>query len=653
MQEIHISIIIVNYNVKDFLLNCLTSIANSRHNLKVETLVVDNHSTDHSVKQLKPLFEWAKFIELDKNYGFAKANNIGIKQARGKYILILNPDTLLFEDTLQVMYNYMESNKEVGIAGCKVLNPDGSFQLACRRGFPTPWASFCKLFGLQSLFPRWKLFAQYNQTYRDINQTYYIDAVIGAFMFCRREIFEKVGLFDEDYFMYGEDLDLCYRTKLAGYQVAYVHTTSIIHYKGESTKRSSINELKHFYEAMEIFAKKHFNKSHLILQFIKFGIFLRSLIARIIKYRKEIFLVLTDILIINLTFILGTRIRFGGFFNLPDYAYPLVFIVLTLVLIISMISTGAYFENKYIIRRSVTAFMITFFVLSSLTYFFKEYAFSRGVLLMTIGLSIILTTIIRLIIILKSKLTGDTAERRIIFVGTDANKNNSIIEKMIQSGTLNINIVGWVTVNDDYNEQSKYPILGNIDYLKKIIEIYQANEIIITDRTINYRDLINWMVEGNYRNVRFHLVNEFEELQISDMINEITGNLASSPEYNILKFRIRFYKRFLDIIISVFLLSLGLPFLFLLKQKDENLIKKIWNVLLGKLTLIGIYQKEGEEETGIKRGITGLVQLIGAEKLSQTQIEKLNNYYLQYVNISLDFDILLKYLFRKKHWERN
>ncbi len=653
MQEIDISIIIVNYNVKDFLLNCLTSIANSRHNLKIETIVVDNHSTDHSVKQIKPLFEQVKFIELDKNYGFAKANNIGIKQAYGKYILILNPDTLLFEDTLQVMYDYMEQNKEVGIAGCKVLNPDGSFQLACRRGFPTPWVSFCKLFGLQSLFPRWKLFAQYNQTYRDINQTYNIDAVIGAFMFCRKEIFEKIGLFDEEYFMYGEDLDLCYRAKLAGYQVAYVHTTSIIHYKGESTKRSSINELKHFYEAMEIFAKKHFSKSNLFLQFIKFGILLRSLIARIVKYRKEIFLVLSDILIINLTFIVGTKIRFGGFFNLPDYAYPLVFIILTLVLILSMISTGAYFENKYIIRRSVTAFMITFFVLSSLTYFFKEYAFSRGVLLMTIGTSIILTTLVRLIIILRNKLTGDNSERRIIFVGTDAYKNNTIIEKMIQSGNLNINVFGWVTVNDDYDEQVNYPILGNVDYLKKIIENYHINEIIITDKNISYRDLINWMVEGNYRNVRFHLVNEFEELQIADMINEITGNFTSNPEYNILKFRIRFYKRFLDIVISVFLLSLGLPLLFLLKQKDKNIINKVWNVLIGNLTLIGIYQTDGAEESGIRSGITGLVHLIGADKLTPNQIERLNNYYLQFVNLSLDFDIMLKYLFRKKQWVRN
>ena len=159
----------------------------------------------------------------------------------------------------------MERDIKCGIAGCKVLNADGTFQLACRRGFPTPWASFSKLFGLQKLFPKSKTFAGYNQTFRSVDETYYIDAVIGAFMFARMEALDQAKGFDPTFFMYGEDIDLCYRVNQNGWSIAYVHTTSIVHYKGESTRRSSIDEVKHFYEAMEIFVEKHYGKSHLFL----------------------------------------------------------------------------------------------------------------------------------------------------------------------------------------------------------------------------------------------------------------------------------------------------------------------------------------------------------------------------------------------------
>jgi len=184
-----ISIIIVNYNVKDFLEQCLLSIRKSIKLLFVEIFVVDNNSTDGSIEYLKPLFPEVKFIQTGENLGFSKANNIAINQADSKYTLILNPDTILSDNTLEMMYRYMELHPEVGISGCKVLNGDGTFQLACRRGFPTPWTSFTKLFGLQRLFPKSKLFAKYNQTFRSENESYYIDAIIGAFMFCNTELF--------------------------------------------------------------------------------------------------------------------------------------------------------------------------------------------------------------------------------------------------------------------------------------------------------------------------------------------------------------------------------------------------------------------------------------------------------------------------------
>ncbi|MER3327985.1 MAG: glycosyltransferase family 2 protein, partial [Candidatus Kapaibacterium sp.] len=262
------------------------------------------------------------YIYSESNLGFGKANNLGFDTANGKYTLILNPDTLLESVTLQVLYDYMESNPDIGTAGCKVLNVDGSFQSACRRGFPTPWASFCKLFGLQRLFPKSKLFAKYNLSYLNENETNDIDALIGAFMFTRTDVLKKINGFDESFFMYGEDLDLCYRIKEIGYRVSYYPKTSITHFKGESSKRSTLNETKHFYDAMEIFAKKHYGKSKIFFAFLRLGIKIRAFISYLKKHRKDVAFIFIDLIIVNLSLLLSSFLRWGDVFPFPDYAYP-------------------------------------------------------------------------------------------------------------------------------------------------------------------------------------------------------------------------------------------------------------------------------------------------------------------------------------------
>jgi GT2 family glycosyltransferase len=278
-----VSIIIVNYNVKNYLVDCLNSIRQAVHNLSVEVIIVDNNSTDGSKDFLPPMFSEVKFIWLNDNLGFGKANNIAIKQAKGKYILLLNPDTIISEDTLLKMFQYMENNMQVGIASCKLLNVDGSFQLACRRGFPTPWAAFCKLFGLQKIFPHSKLFAKYNLTYLSENETYKVDAVCGAFMFCDGKLLKEIGGFDERYFMYGEDLDLCKQIQLKDKDIMYVPHCSTIHYKGASTKQSELQKIDQMYKAMEQFAIKYFSNSTLLITFLLTGIFLKKSLAKIFK----------------------------------------------------------------------------------------------------------------------------------------------------------------------------------------------------------------------------------------------------------------------------------------------------------------------------------------------------------------------------------
>jgi GT2 family glycosyltransferase len=553
MEKIDISIVIVNYNVKDFLYKCLTSVRNASQKLSVETIVVDNDSKDGSLEFLQPKFPEVQFIALKENIGFGRANNLGFEKAKGKYILILNPDTILEESTLDVMKEYMDKNPDTGISGCKVLNDDGTFQLACRRGFPTPWAALTKLTGLQSLFPKSKLFAQYNQTYRSQDETYEIDAVIGAFMFARRDVIERLNGFDPEFFMYGEDIDLCFRTKKLGYSVDYVHSTSIIHFKGESTKRSTINDVKHFYEAMKIFASKHYGKSSFFLTFLKLGIFLRSIIAYLSKYSREIFIILVDLLIVNAALLSGTYFRFGSVLGFPEHAYPIVFIAVSLIIFFSMFFSGEYFESEHKITKSTFGYLISFFVLSSLTYFFKQYAFSRGVVLWTIGFSIIFSSFFRILISAYDNSIGKKRKKNLLIVGFNEN-TIKLIEELISKRNTNINFVGYLTIDEsDYKYDSSIPNMGNYNSINDIITKNNIDEVIITENKLRKSELIRIISDSSDKSVKFHVASEYEELIASELLDEITGEQPGIKKYNIAHFRFVLLKRLFDVFGSVFL----------------------------------------------------------------------------------------------------
>jgi len=271
-----LSVIIVNYNVRQFLENALHSIRRAMADIDGEIFVVDNASTDGSAAMVRAKFPDVHLLENNENLGFARANNLAINRARGRFLLLINPDTIVQETTFHEMLQFLRSRPDVGLAGCKVLNPDGTFQLACRRSFPTPWVAFTKIFGLSALFPRTRLFGKYNLTYLSPDETYPVDAVSGSFMMITRAAYDRIGGLDESFFMYGEDLDWCYRVKEAGFGVYYVHATSIIHFKGESTRRSEIDEIRMFYSAMELFVEKHFGRSPLLTSFLRAGIVLRE-----------------------------------------------------------------------------------------------------------------------------------------------------------------------------------------------------------------------------------------------------------------------------------------------------------------------------------------------------------------------------------------
>lgn len=270
-----LSIIIVSYNTKELLRKCLSSIDIVHNDLQYEVIVVDNDSTDGSSDMVQKEFKDVLLIKNDKNYGFSKANNIGVKKSKGKTILFLNPDTVVNKDALLKTHEFLLSKDTTGIVTCRVNLQNGQMDDACHRGFPTPWNSLCHFSGLSKLFPKTKLFSGYNQTWKNLDSSHEIDSCVGAFMMVKREVGEQIGWWDEDYFWYGEDLDFCYRVKEKGWQVWYYPEVSILHYKGASSgiKKTSqdvtvasnetkIRATRARFEAMKIFYKKHYSKQY-------------------------------------------------------------------------------------------------------------------------------------------------------------------------------------------------------------------------------------------------------------------------------------------------------------------------------------------------------------------------------------------------------
>lgn len=285
-----LSVVIVNYNVKFYLEQCLYSVAKAAEGISHEVFVVDNRSSDGSAVYIRSRFPDVIYMENSENVGFARANNQALRRASGEYVMLLNPDTILGENMLHDCLDFMDSHADAGAAGVRMLRNDGSFALESRRGIPTPFTSFCKMSGLSSLFPKSRLFGRYYMQYLDADSITPIEIISGACMFIRAEAIRKSGLLDEDFFMYGEDIDLSYRLMQTGMRNYYI-PTRILHYKGESTEKSSYRHVYVFYQAMLIFFRKHYGHYSLLLSLpIKTAIYFKACctyLTRQIKRRVE------------------------------------------------------------------------------------------------------------------------------------------------------------------------------------------------------------------------------------------------------------------------------------------------------------------------------------------------------------------------------
>ena len=651
---IDLSIIIVNYNVKEFLLNLLDSIRIASINISVETIVVDNASDDGSVEILRNRFPGVKLIANKINVGFGAANNQAMKIAGGKYFMLINPDTIVREDTFIKMIDFFEHSPQAGIAGCKVLNPDGTLQLACRRSFPGPWVSFTKVTGLSKLFAKSRIFARYNLTYLNENETYDVDAVSGAFLMLRKDVYEKVGGFDEQFFMYGEDLDLCYRVQKSNFKVFYVHSTEIIHYKGESTKRSSLDETKVFYNAMHLFVRKHFSSSFLVESILQFAIIFRKLFAFANVYKLTIISIIIDFFTFSLAVLLAEKnyvnAHWKGF---PAFVLPWVYFLPALIQISISAIGGVYKKNSFSILRTFLSLLSGMIFLSAVTYFFKQVAFSRAVVLITYALSILFFLLwrIALKVIFKMGLETDTRKSRTLIVASES-KAEELAVKLRSTFTRLYHVIGLIglTRKSVGESVSNFKILGAVDNIKKIIAEEKIDKVIFSSDDLSFNQMFAVVAECQGENVEFLVAGkESDYLVGKSAITMLDDIPLLKVQYNISTYFHRVFKRILDLMLSIPILFFVYPFIYLLekftseKNKFSQFILKIPSVFVSKKSLVGPRDSSyhGELYVG-KVGLTGFWFVENLSEVDNEELKKLDIFYAKNQNIWLDLEILGK-----------
>ncbi len=646
-MAIDISIVIVNYNVRHFLQQTLESVERATKGLSAEIWVVDNHSVDDSVSMVKSLFPHVKLIENKHNPGFSVANNQAINNSSGKYVLLLNPDTVLQEDTLKVCLDFMDVHPDCGAVGAKMIDGGGNFLPESKRGFPSPWVSFCKATGLSSLFPKSKVFNQYHLGFLSENEINEVDVLCGAFMFMRKSVLDEVGYLDEAFFMYGEDIDLSYRIKKGGFKIYYLPTTQLIHFKGESTKKTSVNYVKVFYQAMIIFVKKHFSGrgAGLLLILLNVAIVGRALISVMRRFMSRLWMRLMDFV-----FIFGGMIGIKAlwetyYFEDPNYFSNKVFVYLAIVsavyiLIIQL--AGGYKRNYKVgqLMRSVgTAFLLllAFYALLPTTF-----RFSRALILFSGIWAMLSVMLVRLITNYmengRLRLGKNQVKRLFIFGSQPEIKR---VENILLSTLVDHEIKGRIS-GDEHYDSSYYD--GNFSKVLQLAEMEKVDEFVFCMKDLEWGAVMKLMKNAP-KEIEFKMAGDDHLSILGSKSKNTSGELYSVQfTYNLDQRSERIKKRIVDITF-VFLFIIFFPvcilWQLLVKRKDvQGLIQNMWEILKGNKTMVGY--KRGdlkiEELPNVQKGYFE----VGPKFIEdQNLIHRANTIYAKEYSIWMDIELIV------------
>ncbi|MEO8150442.1 MAG: glycosyltransferase family 2 protein [Bacteroidia bacterium] len=641
-----LSVIIVNYNVKYFLEQCLLSVFKAALKVSTEVYVVDNNSVDGSCDMVREKFPQVILIENKINTGFAKANNQAMRIANGEYVLLLNPDTVVEEDTFVKCVEFMETHPDAGGLGVYMIDGKGNFLAESKRGLPTPTVAFYKVFGLSALFPKSRLFGSYHLGYLNKNKTHAVDVLSGAFMMMRKTTLDKVGLLDEDFFMYGEDIDLSYRITQGGFKNYYFSETKIIHYKGESTKKSSVNYVMVFYKAMVIFARKHYShqNARMFSMLINIAVYLRAGVAITMRLAKQIFAPAVDALFIYGGFVL---IKIYWENNYKAFHYPQIYDTLFIPAYVLVWLLGIYLSGGYdkplklskIVRGLITG---TVFILVVYALLPENLRFSRALILLGTAWAALATISFRIIlnaIGVKIYSFETNEKKRVVIVG-DEQEGNRVLGLM-QMSEVNFNFIGFVNSNGE-SKSSNYS-LGNLIQLDEVIEIYKIDEVIFCAKNIAANTIINNMLHHAGTNVEYKIAPEESVFIIgSNSIND-TGSLYFVDLNTINSSTNRRNKRLLDVLVSLGLL-ITLPVNIFLVRKPLQYIKNLFNVLISKMTWVSFANSDASFQNKFKCGVLSPLDALKDFKPDKATTERLNMLYAKEYNVYEDLKIILKNL---------
>lgn len=642
-----LSIIIVNYNVKHFLEQCLHSVLKAVKNCSAEIFVVDNNSVDGSAQLIREKFPNIQFIQNTENVGFSKANNQAIKLSKGKYILLLNPDTVVEEDTFEKVVDFMDKHPEAGGLGVKMIDGKGTFLPESKRGLPTPWVAFYKMFGLSKLFPKSHKFGKYHLSYLNENEIHEIDVLAGAFMLMRKIALDKVGLLDETFFMYGEDIDLSYRIQQGGFKNYYFPETTIIHYKGESTKKGSLNYVKVFYNAMIIFAKKHFpgGKAGIFALLIQLAIYFRALISVSKRIVEKILVPLIDGLLIFAGFWFITPIWENLHFGRADY-YPNEFLqivvpVYILFFLFGILFSGGYKKpvNLYKILRGIVWGLISILMVYSLVD--EKFRFSRALILLGTAWSSFAVITFRLVFhwfkIRGFRLDIKSA-RKIAIVGHS--KEAERVKQILEKTQIESELSGFIAL-DNSDKGKNY--IGELNQLREIIRINRIDEIIFCAENLSSAEIIRAMLDLTQLDIDYKIAPPESISIIGSNSIHTAGDLYVVNVNAISKTTNKRKKRLLDIEFALLILLTSPLLIWFYKQK-ANFMKNIAGVLSGKKSWIGYIPETETFETlpSLKSGVLNPADMFPELTLDKEKIAQLNILYARDYRALTDAELLLK-----------
>ncbi len=584
-----LSVIIVNYNVKYFLEQALRSVEKAVEAIDAEVWVVDNNSVDGSVAMVQDKFPWVKVLANKDNVGFSRANNQAIRASNSEYVLLLNPDTVLQEDSLLKCVSYMDEHASVGALGVRMIDGKGKFLPESKRGLPSPAVALYKMTGLSGLFPKSKVFGRYHLGYLSEHETHEVDVLSGAFMMMRASALDKVGLLDEDYFMYGEDVDLSYRIVLGGYKNVYFAGTTIIHYKGESTKRKSANYVKVFYNAMVLFAKKHYSSSMAgwFAFFIQMAIYFRAGIAFFARLAEQIWLPLVDFGLIIAGYV-GIAKYWELYHKFVRGYYPPEFygvhVPLYALVAIFMVWLSGGYDRITVARRLFRGGVVGAMVLFAMYAFFpRDWQFSRAILALgsawAVGAFFLSRGIAQSL-----KLGGvqfdHGGRRKVVLVG--GIEECERIERLLKLGRVNHEVMGWVSVKD----QRDGGYMGHLGQLSEVLAIYQPDLVIFSGKDVASTEIMSHMIDFQALPVQVKIAPERSETIIgSDSKNQPGELFTLEVDYHLAQKHHLRNKRVFDIVLSLIVLTLFVLLIWM--SRGRQLIKYCGVVLFGRYTWVG------------------------------------------------------------------